>query len=93
MIVLGVVCKKSDEEDDADVEKSIAVEIMSLKFPNLTQSLEHGNLSSIADTHFDSTLPTRLFIHGFQSKGEMKKQLIRGMLVTSCCQHIYVECT
>lgn len=89
VIVLGVVGKKSEQEDNADVEKSIIVEVMSLKEPNLTQILNHGNLSSIGDTHFDSTLPTRLFIHGFQSKGEMKKHLVRGMC---CCSKLNSEC-
>lgn len=81
----SVVCDSSEEEDVLQVEKTIIVELYSLKNPNTTQHLNHTNLSSIADSHFNASLPTRLCIHGWQSRGEFKKHAIEGNCVCSNC--------
>lgn len=76
-----VVCDSGEEEDETEeVEKGVVIELITLKDPHIIQNLSHADVGSICDTHYDASLPTTVFIHGWQSKGELKKHLIRGML-------------
>lgn len=78
---LCVVCDSDEEEEDyVEVEKGIVIELITLKNPHIIQNLSHANISSIGDTHYNASLPTRVFVHGWQSKGEFKNHLIRGVL-------------
>lgn len=68
-----------DENDDYEpIETSFFIELFTLKNPDKNQILDHANISSINETNFNRSLPTKIFIHGWKSAGEFKDALRKG---------------
>lgn len=63
-----------------DIEKDVQINLYTLKNPTEPQILLINDTNSIHDSNFNHVIPTRIFIHGFQSKGELRDSLIEGKL-------------
>lgn len=60
------------------VENDVQMDLYTLQNPIEPQTLVIYNKSSIYESNFNSNVPTRIFIHGFQSRGELKDTLTNG---------------
>ncbi|XP_055306664.1 lipase member H-like, partial [Sitodiplosis mosellana] len=58
-----------------DVQNDVEINLYTLKNPTEPQILVINDTNSIEESHFNRNVPTRIFIHGFQSKGELKTSL------------------
>lgn len=56
-------------------------DLYTLKNPVEPQTLIINDTKSIKESNFNSKVPTRIFIHGFQSKGELKNSLTGGIII------------
>ena len=61
-----------------EAEKDVQMDLYTLQNPKEPQTLVIYNTSSIYESNFNSSVPTRIFIHGFQSRGELKNTLTKG---------------
>ena len=61
-----------------DVSKDVQFDLYTLRNPTTAQILTIDNTTSIDESNFNRELPTRIFIHGFQSKRRLKKALTDG---------------
>lgn len=64
-----------------NVENDVLFELYTLKNKQEPQILSPQNISTITSSHFNKTLPTRIYIHGWQEyAGNMKKCFNDGMI-------------
>lgn len=63
-----------------EVENDVKIELYTLKNPTEPQLLVINDTNSIKESNFNPGVPTRIFIHGFMSKGELKDYLTDGKL-------------
>lgn len=61
-----------------DVNRDVQIQLFTLKNPIEPQILAINDTNSIIKSNYNTKLPTRIFIHGFYSKGELKKTLTEG---------------
>lgn len=61
-----------------DVSQDVQIQLFTLKNPIEPQILVINDTNSIIESNYNIKLPTRIFIHGFYSKGELKETLTEG---------------
>lgn len=62
------------------VENDVVFELYTMKNKHKPQILSAGDISTITSSNFNKTLPTRIYIHGWQEyAGIMKKYFNEGM--------------
>lgn len=60
------------------VENDVQIDLYTLKNPTEPQILVINDTNSIKESNFNPEVPTRIFIHGFQSEGELRDSLTDG---------------
>lgn len=63
-----------------EVDKDVRIELYTLKKSNEPQLLEINDTSSIEKSNYNSKIPSRVFVHGFQSNGGLTKLFIDGII-------------
>lgn len=74
-IVIGVRVKPRQL---IQVDKDVRFDLYTPKNPTEHQILQINDADSITQSNYNPEFPTRIFIHGFQSKGELKSIFTDG---------------
>lgn len=61
-----------------NVSTDVQFHLYTLKNPIIPQILSINNTNSFDESNFNYEVPTRILVHGFQSKGELRKTLSEG---------------
>lgn len=69
-----------------EVENEVRIDLFTMKNPTEPQFLIKNNLTSIKESNFNPKKATRIYIHGWQSRGELKAALTNGQ-----CMSIFFE--
>lgn len=62
-----------------NVEYDVSFNVFTMKNPTEPQALLINDIESIGTSNFDPKQPTNIFIHGFQSGGELRHTLLEGI--------------
>lgn len=61
-----------------EVEKDVRFDLFTLKNPSEPEFLLINDTTSFEKSNYDRDIPTRIFVHGFQSKGELRESMTNG---------------
>lgn len=70
-----------------DVDKDIRIELYSYENLKEPQILVINDTTSIEKSNYNLKIPTRIFMHGFQSHGDLTKIFIDGIVL-----HNFIIC-
>lgn len=73
-----------------NVQTGVLFELYTLRNPRNVQYLRINDVESLANSYFDASRPTRIVIHGFNSKGDLTVAFQRG---NACIpDYIFLRC-
>lgn len=61
-----------------NINEDVTFNLYSLKNPLVPQTLKINDIKSIDESRFDPEIPTRIFIHGYFSLGQIRRTFIDG---------------
>lgn len=63
-----------------NVQTGVLFELYTLQNPRNAQFLRINDVESLANSYFDASRPTRIVIHGFNSKGDLTTAFQTGIV-------------